>query len=190
MCNSKAASPRRHLCKPQGTTGWGRGTQSTADLLSLLLLTQLLFLAGIWWEEACCISGESFFLEKKKCMCVSASGAVGQCSTSLMLGLCDVPPVSRDRAAQRGSHSQPLLPDRQLRGFWQKVSSDGLSCAEVTHGAGCLGFWVTPFQLFHSTLGSCCYLVFQGVLQSLWLGAWWERCLLVGSASRPWRAAK
>lgn len=72
VCNSKAASSRQHLRQPRGAAVWGKGTEMAADLFSLLLLKQLLFLAGFWWEEVCCSRRGSFFLENT---CVSACWA-------------------------------------------------------------------------------------------------------------------
>lgn len=58
------------MAPPQASecSGLGQRNQGHSRSDPLLLLKQLLFLAGIWWEEADSISRKSFLMEKI-CMC-------------------------------------------------------------------------------------------------------------------------
>lgn len=115
--------------------------------------------------------GNSSSWKKYACRCVRGSWtgrrvtdaqAVTCCQSQGTVLLGDVPAhqlmaIAARRASQRF--------------FGRKCLWIGLRCAEVTHGFGCLGFWVSPLGLFHSTLGFHCYFEFQGALQSPWLSA-------------------
>ena len=90
----KAASPRRDLHKPQGAAAWGKGTEVAADLMLSSCLDNCFSWQGSGGKRPAASAGNSF--SWKKYLCVSVSGAVGQCIVSLMLRLCDMLPVSGD----------------------------------------------------------------------------------------------
>lgn len=110
----------------RSSLGQRHSTAIAAGLVSLLLLKQLLVLAGTLWEEACGINRESFFPGKSwagrripRAQAGARAAGLPRWSSSMRFVL---------------SSSQELLHKAQGRDFWQRVPSEGLNHAQVAQG--------------------------------------------------------
>lgn len=160
----------------RSSLGQRHSTAIAAGLVSLLLLKQLLVLAGTLWEEACGINRESFFPGKKKYN-VRQRGQGSRAGRRVARAQAGARAAGLPRwSSSVGvvlSSSQELVHKARGRDFWQRVPSGGLSHAQVAQG-----FLGDPTGVIWDHAGSPTACSYRAYLQLLALSVPVHKALL------------
>lgn len=170
----------------RSSLGQRHSTAIAAGLVSLLLLKQLLVLAGTLWEEACGINRESFFPGKKKYN-VRQRGQGSRAGRRVARAQAGARAAGLPRwSSSVGvvlSSSQELVHKARGRDFWQRVPSGGLSHAQVAQG-----FLGDPTGVIWDHAGSPTACSYRAYLQLLALSVPVHKALLGWSIHQSFMA--